>query len=207
MPRRPAPKFSLSWKGMTMPDPIDELLVSVRADTRGFAADVAAMRSQFDTTLVDGFSAAGAVLERSLLGALRKGSLGFDDLKRVALSVLDQIAARALRIGLDSILSDKGKGGDGAAGGLLAGALGSLLGLPGRANGGIVAPHRPYLVGERGPEVFVPTSAGQVVAHNAPQQRDVRVSIQLNAERGASAPQAMQRSSRQLASAVRRALR
>ena len=66
-----------------MPDPIDELLVSVRADTRGFAADMAAMRSQFDATLGDGFSAAGAVLERSLLAALRKGSLGFDDLKRV----------------------------------------------------------------------------------------------------------------------------
>lgn len=185
---------------------VDELLVSVRANTRGFAADVAAMRSQFDATLVDGFSAAGSVLERSLLGALRKGSLGFDDLKRVALSALDQIAARSLRIGLDSIIGGKGAGG-GNVGGLLAGALGSLLGLPGRATGGIVAPDRPYLVGERGPEVFVPTAAGQVVANASPQQRDVRVSIQLNAERGASAPQAMQRSSRQLASAVRRALR
>lgn len=190
-----------------MPDPIDELLVSVRADTRGFAADMAAMRSQFDATLGDGFSAAGAVLERSLLAALRKGSLGFDDLKRVALAALDQIAARALKVGLDSILPGKGGGGDGGVGGLLAGALGALLGLPGRATGGIVAPDRPYLVGERGPEVFVPTSAGQVMANASPQQRDIRVSIQLNAERGASAPVAMQRSSRQLASAVRRALR
>jgi hypothetical protein len=194
-----------------MADPIDELLVSVRADTRGFAADVAAMRSQFDATLVDGFSAAGKVLERSLLGALRKGSLGFDDLKRVAFSVLDQIAARSLRVGLNSIFGGNSGGGDSGAGGLLAGALGSLLGLgsgfPGRATGGIVAPDRPYLVGERGPEVFVPTAAGQVVAQASSRQRDVRVSIQLNAERGASAPQAMRRSSRQLASAVRRALR
>ncbi len=44
-----------------------------------------------------------------------------------------------------------------------------------------------------------------VNAAGAP-SRDVRVSIALNAERGASAPTAMQRSSRQLASAVRRAL-
>jgi hypothetical protein len=186
-----------------MPDPVDELLVSVRADTRGFAADVAQMRSSFEGGLVDGFAGAGQLLERSLLGALRRGSLGFDDLKRVALGTLDQIAARALKLGLDAAIP-QGSG----IGGLLSGLLGSLLGLPGRATGGIVAPDRPYLVGERGPEVFVPTSAGQVVANTggAP-QRDVRVSIALNAERGASAPVAMQRSSRQLASAVRRALR
>jgi phage-related minor tail protein len=186
-----------------MPDEIDELLVSVRADTRGFAADVARMRASFDSGLVDGFAGAGRVLERSLIGALRKGSLGFDDLRRSALSTLDQIAARALRLGVEAVVP-QGSG----LGGVLSGLLGSLLGLPGRATGGIVAPDRPYLVGERGPEVFVPTSAGQVVAnHHAAPGRDVRVAIHLNAERGASAPTAMQRSSRQLASAVRRALR
>lgn len=186
-----------------MPDTVDELLVSVRADTRGFAADVAQMRTQFDTGLVDGFAAAGQVLERSLLGALRRGSFGFDDLKRTALGVLDQIGARALRLGLDAIFgADKSAG----AGGVLGGLVASLLGLPGRATGGLVAPDRPYRVGERGPEVFVPTSAGQVLANTASQPREVRVAIQLNTERGASAPTALQRSSRQLASAVRRAL-
>lgn len=184
-----------------MSDPVDELLVSVRADTRGFAADIAAMRSQFDTTLVDGFAGAGHLLERSLLGALRKGSLGFDDLKRSALATLDQIAARALRVGLESVIPQGG-----GLGGLLGGLLGSFLGLPGRATGGSVAPDRPYLVGERGPEVFVPTSAGQVLANHATRPRDIRVAIQLNAERGTTAPVAMQRSSRQLAAAVRRAL-
>lgn len=186
-----------------MADPIDELLVSVRADTRGFAADVAQMRTSFDSGLIDGFAGAGAVLERSLLAGLRKGSLGFDDLKRSALGALDQIAARALRLGIASLVP-QGSG----LGGVLSGLLGSLLGLPGRAMGGIVAPDRPYLVGERGPEVFVPTSAGHVVTNGgAGPGREVRVAIHLNAERGASAPVAMQRSSRQLASAVRRALR
>ena len=189
-----------------MTDPIDELLVSVRADTRGFAADVAQMRASFDAGLVDGFAGAGQVLERSLLSAVRKGSLGFDDLKRSALQALDQIAARALRLGIEAALPQSGGLGSGL-GGALSGLLGSLLGLPGRATGGIVAPDRPYLVGERGPEVFVPTSAGQVLANGggAP-AREVRVAINLNAERGANVPTAMQRSSRQLASAVRRAL-
>lgn len=189
-----------------MDDELDTLMVEVRASTAGFSADIAAMRSAFDTQLLDGFDRAGSVLERSLLTAIRKGSLGFDDLQRAAARALDQIAAQALGLGLDTIFG-RSAGGD-AVGGLLAGTLGALFGLPGRAQGGLVAPQRPYLVGERGPELFVPASAGRVEASpmtgNGP--REVRVAIALNTERGASAPAALRRSSRQIASAVRRAL-
>ncbi|WP_417819060.1 hypothetical protein [Tritonibacter scottomollicae] len=188
-----------------MDDDIDELIVSVRADTQAFSADMRAMRGEFDTTLLDGFERAGRVLERGLLSAIRKGSLGFDDLKRVATSVLDQIAAQALQLGFDRLFAGTGGGG---LGGLLAGTIGALFGLPGRATGGLVAPDRPYLVGERGPEIFVPTSAGRVEASpdGSTSRSDVRVAITLAAPRGTSAPVALQRSSRQVASAVRRAL-
>jgi hypothetical protein len=187
---------------MTVPDSIEQLLVEVRADTQGFAQDVAQMRASFDGTLVDGFSRAGTVLERGLLGALRKGSLGFDDLKRIAFNVLDEIAGQALQ-GLFS-----GSSGSAATGGLfnLGGILGAALGLPGRATGGPVAPDRPYLVGERGPELFVPTAAGRIEPSAFSPAREVRVSINVVAPRGADGPQALQRSSRQVASAVRRAL-
>jgi hypothetical protein len=189
-----------------MDDEIDELVVAVRADTQGFAADMRAMRSEFDTTVLGGFERAGKVLERGLLSAIRQGSLGFDDLQRVAAGVLDQIAAQALRLGLDSLFGGSG-GGDGL-GNLVGGALGALFGLPGRATGGLVAPERPYLVGERGPELFVPTSAGRVEASvpHGQARPDVRVAINLAAPRGTAAPVALQRSSRQVASAVRRAL-
>ena len=72
----------------------------------------------------------------------------------------------------------------------------------------IVSPGRGYLVGERGPELFVPTSAGRVESNAAARggAREVRVSINVVTPQGSSAPQAMQRSSRQVASAVRRAL-
>jgi hypothetical protein len=191
---------------MLMDDEIDELIVAVRADTQGFAADMRAMRSEFDTTVLGGFERAGKVLERGLLSAIRQGSLGFDDLQRVAAGVLDQIAAQALRLGLDSLFGGSG-GGDGL-GNLVGGALGALFGLPGRATGGLVAPERPYLVGERGPELFVPTSAGRVEASvpHGQARPDVRVAINLAAPRGTAAPVALQRSSRQVASAVRRAL-
>lgn len=196
-------------------DPIDTLLVDVRASTQGFAADIMTMRRSVDSALVDGFAAAGTVLERGLLTALRRGSLGFDDLRRVALRAMDDIATQAVQGGLGALFGPQASGqtpGSAAASplaSLFSGAIGAVLGLPGRATGGPVAPGRGYLVGERGPELFVPTTAGRVepgpaTAGSGP--RDIRVAIQLNTPRGSSAPQALQRSSRQMASAIRRAM-
>jgi hypothetical protein len=191
-----------------MDDEIDTMMIDVRASTQGFQSDIETMRSAVDTTLGGGFAKAGDVLERGLLSAIRRGSLGFDDLKRAALQTMDDIAAQALRSGIGSIFSGSagGSGGGPGIGQLLSGAIGSLFGLPGRATGGPVAPGRGYVVGERGPELFVPTSAGRVETPAAG-GRDVRVSIQLAAPRGTSAPTALRRSSRQVASAVRRAMR
>lgn len=177
------------------------------------AVDVAAMRRSFDAVLVDGFARGGDVLERGLMGALRRGSLGFDDLRRMALSVLDDIAAQALHAGLGAIglggASASASGGAGGGGNILnlGSLLGSILGLPGRATGGPVAPGRGYLVGERGPELFVPTSAGRVEPDaGATRARDVNVSIRIVAPQGSSAPDSLRRSGRQVAQAVKRAL-
>lgn len=187
-----------------MDDSFDELVIDVRANTQKFAADLEAIRPAIDTTLIGGFEKAGSSLERSLLSALRKGSLGFDDLKRLAMKSLDEIAAHALTAGLGNLMG----GGSGGLGGLLGSSLSALLGLPGRSTGGSVSPGRGYLVGENGPELFIPTSAGRVErgADEAGRARDVRVAINMVAARGTSAPTAMRRSSRQVASAVRLAL-
>lgn len=181
-------------------DPVTTMLIDVRASTQGFAEDVAAMRGQFDGTLVSGFDSAGKVLEKSLASAIRSGNAGFSDLGTTALKVLGEIATQAGN-GLLGGLFGSGGGGIGAA-------LGAITGLPGRATGGPVSPGAAYVVGERGPELFVPTTSGGIVASGgtgaAP--RDVRVSITLNAPAGGDQAQALQRSSRQVASAVRRAL-
>lgn len=188
---------------LEMDNELDTLLVDVRAATGGFAHDIRTMRTSLDTQLIGGFEQAGNVLERGLTSALRKGTLGFADLGRMASQVLDQIAGQALQLGLDTLFGQSTGGLGGAVGGLLNG----LFGLPGRATGGPVSPGRGYLVGERGPELFVPTSAGRVEANpgTAP-PRDVRVAINLNTARGTDAPVALQRSSRQVAAQVRRAL-
>jgi hypothetical protein len=189
-------------------DSLSTLVVDVRASTDGFAADIGQMRSSFDSIVVDGFSKGGDVLERGLLGAVRRGSLGFEDLRRTGLRVIDDIAAQALRGGLASI-GIGGSGGGGIGGGVLGlgSLIGSIFGLPGRATGGPVSPGRPYLVGERGPELFVPTSAGQVDAGSGGGGgRAVNVSILVVAPEGSSSPESLRRSSRQVAQAVRRAL-
>jgi len=189
-----------------MDDEIETLLVDVRAGTDGFRSDIETMRRALDSTLVDGFAQAGSVLERGLLAAIRKGSLGFEDLRRVAFDALGQIAAQALQSGIGALFGPATKGSTGGFGAFLGQAVGALLGLPGRATGGPVAPGAAYLVGERGPEVFVPTTAGRVEAPVAARP-SVRVSIAVAQPKGADAPAALRRSSRQIASAVRRALR
>lgn len=189
-----------------MDDEIDGLLVEVRADTAAFQADIERMRSGFDATVVDGFARAGSVLERGLVAAIRRGTLGFEDLKRVALDALSQIAGQALQGGIGALLGNAG-GGAGGLGAVLGQTIGALLGLPARATGGPVSPGSAYLVGERGPEVFVPTSAGRVETPAQGGGRSIRVSIQIAPPKGADVPTALRRSSRQIASSVRRALR
>ncbi|MEO8723147.1 MAG: tail tape measure protein [Sphingobium sp.] len=192
-----------------MEDNIDTLVISVRADTQAFARDVADMRQGLEGPLATGADKAGRAIENGLLRAVKTGKFGFEDLRRVALSVLDGIANSAIRGGLASI-GVGGASGAGGGGGLLnlgASLLGSILGgAPGRATGGPVSPGRPYRVGENGPELFVPTGSGQIMSAGQGGGRDVRVSINVTAPEN-SAPQALSRSARQIARSVRGALR
>lgn len=188
-----------------MDEEIERLVIGVRADTAGFARDVGEMRATLEGPFAAGADRAGRAVETALARAVRTGKLGFDDLRGVALSTLAEIAQGAVSAGLGSLGVGARAGiGGGVGGGLLSGLLG-LLGLPGRATGGPVSPGRAYMVGERGPEMFVPTSSGQVVAGGGGSGRDVRVAITVNAPAGAAA-ETMARSSRQVARAVRRAL-
>lgn len=177
-------------------DDLDTALVSVRADTTGFARDVAAMRGELEDVLGAGAERAALRLEAGLLRAVRSGKLGFEELKGVALSALDAIAAAALKAGVQSVLS----------GGGVSGALAGLVGgLPGRATGGPVSPGRAYVVGERGPEMFVPSSSGRVETGGGGGVREVRVAITVHAA-GGSAPGVLAQSGRQVARAVKAAL-
>ena len=139
-------------------DEIDELVVAVRADTGLFRRDIAAMRAELDGPLVAGAEQAGRAIEGALSRAIRTGKLGFEDLKRLVLSVMADVARVAISNGIGAAMG----GGSGGGGGLLS--LGTsiamaLFGAPGRATGGPVSAGRAYRVGERGPEWFFQTSS------------------------------------------------
>jgi len=187
-----------------MDEEIERLLVSVRADTSVFARDVAAMRAELEGPFAAGVAQAGRVLESALVRAVRTGKLGFEDLKRVALSAMAEIAAASIRGGIGAILSGGGgKSGSGIMS-TIASLLASFASAPGKAIGGPVSPGRAYRVGERGPEYFVPTASGRIET-GASGARDIRMSITINAPAGAEA-RALGQSSRQLARAVKQAL-
>ena len=185
-------------------DEIDEMVVAVRADTGAFRRDIAALRGELEGSLGSGADAAGRAIERALGRAIVSGKLGFEDLKRLALSVMADIARAAISNGIGALGGGGSGEGQGGGGGLLALAL-SLFGAPGRATGGTVSAGRAYRVGERGPELFVPTSSGRIEAAGAGAVRNIAITVNVQGHAG-SEPQRLAQTGRQLARAVRRAV-
>lgn len=186
-----------------MDDELETLVLKVRADTQGFARDVDTMSRQLDGPLQAGMDRAGTAMESALGRFVRTGKFGFEDLKRTVLSVMNEIAASTLQMSLGSA------GGSGAGGifSTLASVAMTAFGLPGRATGGPVSPGQAYLVGERGPEVFVPTASGRIETGGGMGGggRATTINVTVNAPADAS-PAFMAKSGRQVARAVRQAL-
>ena len=182
-------------------DEIDEMFGTLRGDAAGYRREIAALRAEIGGPLVSEAERAGQAIERALSRAIVSGKLGFEDLKRIALSVMADIARAAIANGLSSL----GGGGSGGGGLLSLGAsvVSALFGAQGRATGGPVSAGRAYRVGERGPEWFVPTASGRVETGGA--VRNIAITVNV---RGASTeePKRLAQTGRQLAQAVRRAV-
>jgi hypothetical protein len=115
-----------------------------------------------------------------------------------------QIAQASLR----ALFAPSGQSG-GGIGSILGSAVSGLFGAPGRAHGGPVSGGRSYWVGERGPELFVPSGSGRIEAQGGIGRgggRDVLVAIQVQSPSPGD-PGVLRQSSRQLARAVRAALK
>lgn len=197
---------------------LDSLVVKIEADTRGLEAGVNrtaaslqgletfAGRAQGSTLELGGIAGGmandlGAAAERAsdrMAGAFARmaqsGRLSFEGLRDAALAAIAEIVANLLSVGVRNIF----------------GSVFSTVLLPGRAGGGAVSPAQAYVVGERGPELFVPQVAGRIVTPSAaaqgrePPSRG-RTAITINVQ-GAGDGEALRQSSSQVALAVRRAL-
>ena len=96
---------------------------------------------------------------------MTQGLMSFKDVVKnvfqyVASQIIRNNIAKPLANSLSSLIS-------GAVGGFATGTSGSLSSIfPPRANGGNVNAGQPYMVGERGAELFVPKSSGDIVPNN-----------------------------------------
>jgi len=179
-----------------MQDHIEQLVIGVRADTLTFARDIAAMKGELEGPLAAGALRTGRQIESALGKAVSGSKTNFADLRKAAVAALAEIA-QASSGGVSG-------GGLGRSVGLPLGSLAGLLsGLPGRATGGSVDSGRPYVVGERGPEVFVPSSAGRIEPNQG--SRTVQISLNVSSPQGVEA-QALRQSSRQIARSLRKVL-
>lgn len=99
-----------------------------------------------------------------MFNALKNGENAFrafaESVGSALLGVVEKIVATAAAAAILSFIFPGGVGG--AVG--FKNIFGSLIGL--RANGGPVTGSSPYIVGERGPELFVPSVSGNVVPNN-----------------------------------------
>src|SRR3546814_15911905 len=99
------------WRCFLMDEEIERLVVSVRADTQGFARDVAAMREELDGPLGDSIGRAGALIERAISRAVRTGQLGFEDLRQVAAGAMAECARLSGSGGVGNVVGGSVGGG------------------------------------------------------------------------------------------------
>lgn len=108
-------------------------------------------------------------LSEDLATALVEGKSASEAFQQFFKKLVVQLIADALRLAIiQPILGSLfgiSFGAGGAVSGLTGGGLFGFLG--GRANGGPVMKNKPYIVGERGPELFVPGQSGGIVPNEA----------------------------------------
>ena len=92
------------------------------------------------------YNSIGQTIESGIVDALEGAINGTKTLGDVASSVFAQIQRSLLQFGVNSFLG--------------------ALGLPGMANGGPVKGGQPYIVGEKGPELFTPNSSGNITPNH-----------------------------------------
>jgi len=124
--------------------------------------------------LLDAFEGLDATIEGQLGNTLKDFvETGTADMKKLGQSIINEVIQAMLKaLVLKPLLTGIGNlfggAGGGAVGGIFSG-IGKGMGLPsipGRASGGPVKGRSPYIVGEKGPELFVPPASGTIIDAN-----------------------------------------
>jgi tape measure domain-containing protein len=125
---------------------------------------------------------AGDIIGNQLRGAIDGLIDGTADWNNILRDTLSQLGSFFLNFGLNQLAGPAGSGG-----------ILSFLGFGTRANGGPVNANQPYIVGERGPELFVPFQQGSITSNEAMQQASMaQLPFTRNAESISQATQTAQ---------------
>lgn len=144
---------------------LEQLIVRIEADIKPLQSALDGVNRQADGTL-GSIARLGDRMATSMTRAAVEGQ----GLSGVLRGIARDLALVTLR---ETVINPVGN--------VLSGIIGGLFG---RAGGGSVSANTPYVVGERGPELFVPSSAGRI--ENSAGSGAVPVSVALNIDaRGA----------------------
>ena len=167
------------------------------AEARGIAANIEALKQQISAAeqMRQVYSDIGMTIKSGVVDAIQGAVDGTKSLGEVAANVLNNIANKildeAVNMALFGAMSGTGTGG---------GLLGGLFKPSPRALGGPVSAGSPYLVGERGPELFMPSRGGSIIPNNA--LGGGGTSVVVNVDASGSSVQGDQAQSRQLGIAI-----
>jgi len=142
----------------------------------GFAKSMKEFIRDMPTAMEDGQRAFDSVvsnMDTALRNFVKTGKLNFNDLAQSIVQDLIYIQLRAQAMDLTKAMFGGGGGLAGFFGGLMSSASSSggnmvstALSFLGFADGGSPPVGKPSIVGERGPELFVPRTAGSIIPNN-----------------------------------------
>ena len=135
-------------------------LIEILKENQAHEATIEAIKKKDEAAekLKEQYKEIGETIKSEITDSLKSAIKGSKTLGEAMGNVLNSIADKALEVALNmSLWGSTGSGG----------MLGGLFsGIFGKANGGPVSRKTPYMVGERGPEIFVPHSSGKVIPNN-----------------------------------------
>ena len=167
------------------------------AEARGIAANIEALKQQISAAeqMRQVYSDIGMSIKSGVVDAIQGAVDGTKSLGEVAANVLNNIANKILDVAVNMALFGA-MSGTGTGGGL----LGGLFKPSPRALGGPVSAGSPYLVGERGPELFMPSRGGSIIPNNA--LGGGGTSVVVNVDASGSSVQGDQSQAKQLGVAI-----
>jgi hypothetical protein len=133
----------------------------------------------------------GGAIESGLVNGIDAAVTGAQSLQDVRAGVLKDIGKMLISFGIRSLLGGVNIGG---------------TPLVGKAAGGPVTGNTPYMVGERGPELFVPGSSGKIVPNNALGSGGGSANIVVNVDASGSSVQGNEQEGRQLGQLIAAAI-